>query len=327
MPDLLDEMQQAVSLYIRGRPEEAVEIGRRLLTRARGTPHAATLYRTMSEFLHAIGNYSDARELAREAGSLARAMRHPEEILASSLAILTCDLYEGDVTAVFKETSELQQLAPDQPMTRLLMAQVMLTVGDLSEALELLQDTYTLLDERAAEGHPELDLLRANLLTTEGKAHLLASDPAEAAAVLERSIAMEVPTLVPGTLARAMLGQALVQLGEEERGLELVEQATGLARKISRDVHGHTLTLAGLARLQLGDVGIANEQIRAAVALLTHPLERQESFFLLGEIALLLDEDGDAVQAFRRATEPTIDSLFGRKALRELRKLVGLRVV
>jgi tetratricopeptide (TPR) repeat protein len=328
LADVVEELEQAVSLFIRGRSEEAVEIGRRLLTRARGTEHAASVYRHMSEFLHAIGNYPDARNLAQEAGSLARAIRHPGEILASSLATLSCDLYLGEVTSVYREIGQLLRLVTDQPLPRIFMGQVMLIVGDLDQAVEHLQDTRTLLDQLAPEGsHAQTDLYRVQLLTSVGKAHLLADRPREAASVLERAMDLEVSTLVPGTLARAMLGLAFARLGDEEQGRELIEQATGLARKISRDVHGHALALAGITRLSLGEIGTAAEQLQAAVGLLTHALERQESFCALGEISSMLGEDADAVLAFRRATEPTSESYFGRMGIKALKKLVGFKVV
>ena len=65
MTRVIEELEQALTLHLRGRSEEAVEIGRRLLNRAKGTPHAARVFRYMSEFLLAIGNYPDASELAR----------------------------------------------------------------------------------------------------------------------------------------------------------------------------------------------------------------------------------------------------------------------
>jgi hypothetical protein len=41
----------------------------------------------------------------------------------------------------------------------------------------------------------------------------------------------------------------------------------------------------------------------------------------------MFGEDADAILAFRRAAEPTTDSFFGRKAVKALKNLVGLRVV
>jgi hypothetical protein len=90
-------------------------------------------------------------------------------------------------------------------------------------------------------------------------------------------------------------------------------------------VHGHTLALMGLARKHTGDLILAREMLRNAVGLLTHPLERQEGYCGLGAIAAGFDLCSEAEQAYRRATRPTIDSYFGRKAVAALRNLVGLR--
>jgi len=323
MGKMIEELEQAVSLHLRGRSEEAVEIGRKLLTRARGTPHAARVFRNMSEFLMAIGNYPDARELAREARSQAQATRHPGEILGSALALLTCDLYQGEVGTVYRVLEELRGQAEDNPRLRAFTAWVMLIIGELDPAVENLEETRTLLPG----GTPEDDLLLAQLLCLEGKAHLLAERPGEALVVLERVLEMELATLVPQCQARALQGLASARLGHAEEGIERVDQAALLARKISRDVHGQALALSGLVRFDLGELGTATEQLRAAVALMTHALERQEGFYALGQIAELSGQDGEAIQAYRRATEPTSETHFGRLAVRRLKNLVGFRVI
>jgi tetratricopeptide (TPR) repeat protein len=323
MSGMIEELEQALALHRRGRSEEAVEIARRLLTRARGTPHAARVFRTMSEFLLAIGNYADARELAREARSLAQATRHPGEILGSSLALLTCDLYQGEVGMVYQVLEELRVQAEDHPRLRTFTGWVMLTIGELDQAVEHMQETRTLL----VEGSPDDDLLLARLLCMEGKAHLLADRPGESLGLFDRVLQMDLSTLVPQCLARAMLGQATARLGDWEQGIERVDQAAQLARKISRDVHGRALALSGLTRLNLGETGSATEQLRAAVALMTHALERQESFHALGHIADQIGQDAEAIRAYRRATEPTSETHFGRLAVRRLKELVGFRVI
>jgi hypothetical protein len=61
------------------------------------------------------------------------------------------------------------------------------------------------------------------------------------------------------------------------------------------------------------------------VGLLTHPLDRQESYCALGDIAASIDLCSQAEQSYRRATQPTIDSYFGRKAVSALRELIGLK--
>lgn len=327
MRDLIQEIERAVDLYLRGRADEAAEIGRGLLNRARGTPHAARVYRHVAQFLHACGDYADARELARQASSLARATRHPAEGLASRLAFLACELYEGQVAPVYSQMGVLMRQNADRLATSTFMSRVMLFTGKLDEATRLANETRGRLDDSGDDQAVPADLLLAELLLIEGKAHILSRRPDEAAGLLERAMALELPTLVPGTLARAMLGLACTQLGDEARGRELAEQASGLARKIAGNIHGHALALEALTRLHQGELGTATEQLRAAVGLLVHEIERQESFCALGEIAESLDLMDEAVETYRRATSPTTDSLFGRSAVRALRKLVGLRVV
>jgi tetratricopeptide (TPR) repeat protein len=321
MTDIIDEMEHAVSLHVRGRSDEALEVGSRLLPRARGSAHAATVYRHIAEFLHAVGNYDRARQMAEESGSLARALRNPSEILASTLVALACDLYDGDVAITHRQLQDLMELAGDQPGPLAFMTQLMLLVGNFDQAADLAERTRAFLER------PHREIHLAQVLLAAGKAHLLSGRLEEARLVLERALAFEVPTLVPGTLAQAVLGLVLVMTGEEEDGLERVDRSVDLGRKISRDVQGHALAMGGLARAHLEDPGIATEQLRSAVGLLTHPIERQESFCALGKIALRLGDKKEAVAALQRATEPTTDTHFGRLAVRSLRDLVGLRLV
>jgi len=326
MLDLVEEMERAVSLYVCGRAEEAAEIAQPLLRRARGTPHAARFYRYMSEFMLATGDYERSREAAREAGGLARAIRHPGEILASTLMILACDFYEGHLRQVYRQLEELLSLASDQPMPIVFMGQVTLLLGDFDRTVTLLEQARGFVDEVSEpDAHPAMDLFRSNMLIHTGKAHLLAGRVHEAIPLLERAMSLQVNTPVPGTMAQALLGCAVVFDGREEEGLGLLQEAAGNARKISNDLHGHALALLGLARKRLGDFILARELLRNAVGLLTHPLERQESYCALGEIAASIDLRSEAEQSYRRATQPTIDSHFGRIAVGALRDLVGLR--
>lgn len=326
MPDLVEQMERAVSLYLCGRAEEAAEIAQPLLRRARGTPHAARFCRYMSEFLLASGDYDRSREVAREAGGLARAIRHPGEILASTLMILACDFYQGHLRQVHRQLEELLQLATDQPMPVVFMGQVTLLLGDFDRTVSLLEQARGVVDEVSEpDAHPAMDLFRSNMLIQTGKAHLLAGRTAEAISLLERAMDLQVDTPVPGALARAMFGYAIVKSGGEEEGLGLLQDAVDTARKIAHDVHGQTLAHLGLARKHLGDLILARELLRNAVGLLTHPLERQESYCGLGDIAASFDLRSEAELAYRRATQPTIDSYFGRNAVGALRDLVGLR--
>ena len=326
MADLVEQMERAVSLYICGRAEEAAEIAQPLLRRARGTPHAARFYRYMSEFMLASGDYQRSREAAQEAGGLARASRHPGEILAATLMILACDFYEGHLRQVHRQLEELMHLATDQPRPVVFMGQVTLLLGDFDRTVSLLEQARGFLDEVSEpDAHPAMDLFRSNMLIQTGKAHLLAGRIEEAVPRLERAMSLDLHTPVPGTLAQALLGCAVVQDGGEDEGLGLLQEAVSNARKIAHDVHGHTLALLGLARKHLGDFILAREMLRNAVGLLTHALESQESYCGLGDIATSLDLRSEAEQAYRRATLPTIDSHFGRKAVGALRDLVGLR--
>ncbi len=326
MPDLVEQMEHAVSLYICGRAEEAAEIAGPLLHRARGTPHAARFYRYMSEFLLASGDYEGSREMAREAGSLARAIRHPGEILASTLMLLACDFYTGQLRQVYRQLEELLHLAADQPMPVVFMGQVTLQLGDFDRTVALLEQARGVVDEVSEPfEHPAMDLFRSNMLIHTGKAHLLAGRPAEAISLLQRAIGLEVNTPVPGALAQALLGYAQVVSGDEQEGLSRLKEAVGAARKIGNDVHGQSLALMGLARKHTGDLILAREMLRNAVGLLTHPLERQEGYCGLGAIAASFDLRSEAEQAYRRAARPTIDSYFGRRAVAALRNLVGLR--
>lgn len=328
MADLVEEMERAVSLYICGRAEEAAEIAQPLLRRARGTPHAARFYRYMSEFLLASGDYPSSREAAREAGGLARAIRHPGEILASTLMILACDFYEGHLQQVYRQLDELLRLASDQPMPIVFMGQVTLLLGDFDRTVTLLEQARGFVDEVSEpDAHPAMDLFRSNMLIHTGKAHMLAGRVHEAVPLLERAMGLHLHTPVPGTMAQALLGCALVYQGLEDEGLGLLQEAAANARKIGNDLHGHSLALLGLARKHLGDFILAREMLRNAVGLLTHPLERQESYCALGDIAASIDLFSQAEQSYRRATRPTIDSHFGRKAVSALRGLVGLRPV
>lgn len=321
MTDILEEMQHAIALHLRGRSDDALQIGSQLLPQARGTKHGAMVYRRIAEFLHAVGNYDRARQMTEEAGSLARASRNPSEILAAALVNLACDMYQGKIAAAHKRLDELINLAGNHPMPKIYMAQLMLLVGNFDDAIEELEKTRALLKPR------NMEIQLAYVLLAIGKAHYLAKELDDAKAILERVIELEVPTLVPGTLAQALLGLILSQTGEEQDGCELVDRAIDLGRKISNDIHGHALALGGLTRWQLGDLEIAAEQLRSAAGLLTHSLERQETYYSLGRIAEDLGNLQDAEEALKRAIKPTIDSHFGRRSVKALRDLVGLRVV
>jgi tetratricopeptide (TPR) repeat protein len=321
MTDILEEMQHAIALHLRGRSDDALEISSQLLPLARGTKHGAMVYRRIAEFLHAVGNYDRARQMAEEAGSLARASRNSSEIMAAALVRSSCDMYEGKIAATHKQLNDLINLAGNHPMPKVCMAQLMLLVGNFDDAIKELEKTRELLTPR------KMEIQLAYVLLAIGKTHYLAKEFKDAQAILERVIEFEVPTLVPGTLAQALLGLVLTHTGQEQDGCELVSRAIDLGRKISNDVYGHTMALGGLAQRHLGDLEIATEQLRSAAGLLTHSLERQETYYSLGRIAEDLGQPSEAEEAFKRATEPTIDSYFGRRSIKAIRDLVGLRVV
>ncbi|MBW1808252.1 MAG: hypothetical protein JRJ87_08660 [Deltaproteobacteria bacterium] len=321
MTDILEEMQQAIALHLCGRSDDALQISSQLLPQARGTKHGAMVYRRVAEFLHAVGNYDRARQMTEEASSLARASRNPSEIMAAALVNLACDMYEGKIATTHKQLNDLISRAGNHPMPRVFMARLMLLVGNFDDAIEELEKTRALLTQR------NMEIQLAYVLLTIGKAHYLAKELQDARAILERVIELEVPTLVPGTLAQALLGLVLAQTGQEREGCELVGRAIDLGRKISNDIYGHTLALGGLTQWQLGDLEIATEQLRSASGLLTHSLERQEIYYSLGKIAEDLGKLSEAEEVLKRAAEPTIDSYFGRRSIKALRDLVGLRVV
>ncbi len=328
MTDLIEQLERAVDRYLQGRPEEAVDLAQALLGRSRGTPHAAAVHRHQAEFLLAIGHYDTARQMAQEAGNLARATRHPAEILAATLIMLECDLYEGNISSVHQQLVELLQLAPRQPMPLAFSAQLMLLVGDFERAISQAEAARSCLDEGPEPGgHPMIELDRARLLLLEGRAALGQDAPAEAIGRLERVTRADLISQVPGTQARAVLGLALAYTGEQERGRELVSQAVAMARKISADLHGTCLLVAGQLHAVLGELGLATEQLRVAAGLLVHPLERQEVHHRLGQIALSVGQRDDAEQAFRRATEPTTETHYGRLSVQALHRLVGLKAL
>jgi len=321
MSDLVQQLEWAFSLHIRGRSEEALEAGSRLLPQARGTPHGARVYRVLAEFRHALGDYEGARQAAEESAVLARAVRNPDEILASNLVELDCDLYEGRITTAYEQLLQLIKLTGDQPRAMIFMARLLLLAGDFDAAVELAE---------RCEGPTKsayADLARAHVMLLAGKAHLLACRPAEALAVLERAATLEVPTLVPGILAEALIGLALAQSKTMDAAMEHVDRSAELARKISRDIHGQALAVSGLARQRVGETGVATEQLASAVGLMSHPIERQESFCSLGDMSIQAGDREEAEFAYRRALEPTTESHFGRLAVRALRDLVGLRAV
>ena len=328
MPDLIEQLERAMDRFLQGRPEEAVDLGQSLLARSRGTPHAASVHRHQAEFLHAMGHYETARQVAQEAGNLARATRHPTEILAATLTMLACDLYEGQISAVHQQLTELMELAPRQPMVLAFLARLLLLVGDFERAIAQAEAARASLDEATDPGgHPLTELGRADLLLIEARAELSRDAPRNAIGRLQRVIQADLISLVPGTQARALLGLAQVQTGDEDSGRELAAQAIASARKISADLHGVCLVAAGRMHTAIGELGLANEQLRVAAGLLVHPLERQEVHHRLGRLALEVGERTEAEQSFRRATEPTTETHFGRLSVQALHRLIGLRTI
>ena len=85
------------------------------------------------------------------------------------------------------------------------------------------------------------------------------------------------------------------------------------------------LALSGQAFLHLNELSLATEQLRFAIGLLVHPLEKQEHFYTLGLIARSAEQDTQAEQAFRQAAYPSTETHFGRLAVQALHDLVGLR--
>ena len=230
MADLIEQLEQAVDLYLQGRIEEAVDMGGSLLARSRGTPHAAAIHRHQAEFLHSLGNYDAAYQMAQEAGNLARATRHPSEILAATLCVLNCDLYCGKVSAVHQQITELMELTPQQPMPMSFMARLMLLVGNFEQALELSEQTRTLLVEvDQPQAHPMVDLAKANQLLLEAKTLLLREQPFFSR--LEPVLEMELISQIPNILAQAMHGLALVLDLEVDLGCETLVQAVNRAKK------------------------------------------------------------------------------------------------
>jgi tetratricopeptide (TPR) repeat protein len=323
--DLLEQLQQAVNSYYCGKLEEAIDIGQLLLTRSRGTPHAATIHRHQAEFLHALGKYDAARLMAQEAGNLARATRHPDEILAASISVLACDFYNGQIAQVHHQLSELMELAPKQHQPLAFMGWIMMMVGCFDKAIQLCEQARGLLEEE--RDSPSQQLKLANIMLTEARSDLYRGLPYESISRLERILEMDLMSQVPGTLAKSLLGVAVIQSGEQALGMKLTNQAISDGRKINHDLHGQCLALAGQANLQRVELKLATEQLQTAVGLLTHPLERQESYFLLGTIARSFQEATESEQALRRAAEPTTESYFGRMAVQAMHKLVGLQAV
>lgn len=326
--DLIDQLERAVELHLRGRPEEAIDIGQTLLGRSRGTPHAAAVHRHQADFLLAAGHYESARQMATEAGSLARASRHPGEIVAATLAVLACDAALGHVAAVHQQVVDLLELAPLQPLPVAFLARLMLLVGQFEQAIEQSERARSLLDtSQTPAGHPMLELTRAELFLIEARAALLAGQSDEALARCERVMAQDLPSQVPGTQALAFSGLALARKDRAAEARQRIAQAVASGRKISQDLHGQCLAVAGLTHLDLAEPELATEQLRVACALMRHPLDRQEVHFALGRIARELEQRSEAEGAFRRATEPTTETHFGRLAVQALHELIGLRAI
>lgn len=325
---VIGEIERAVALYLQGDIETAAAVGWPLVARSRQTPHAAMVHRLVAEFLCERGSYTEAYELASEATTIARASNNPAELLASTLLLLRCELYQGQVTAVFDKLERIHTLTPDQPPVIFLRGLVMVLMGTLDAAQEMLEHVRGRLDDLSGPGqHPELDLFRATVLLTIGKLHLLQHRFDDASAALERVTGYDVPTPVPAVLATALWGLSLCQSGYQKRGQTLLVQAITSGKKISAHIHGHTLAAAGLARYHQGDTQQAVEHLRHAVGLITHPLERQESFYTLGALAVASDSSDEAAAAFRRACEPSGETYFGRLSTRRLHEIVGLRVL
>jgi tetratricopeptide (TPR) repeat protein len=328
MPELLADIEQAVALHVQGRPDQALAAAEKLLAQARGTPHAAAIYRHTAEFLHATGQYSAARELAQEAGSLARATRHPDEILAATLVVLQAELYEGHVAGTHRQLSDLLELAPDQPLPLLAMGRLLLLVGEADAAVVQLEHARGLLDEFGPLGtNPALDLHRAQALLAEARASLMAGRDEEAVSRAERAAALELPTRVPAALGRALAGLALAHGGRAEAGRRAVVEALALGQTIGGCTLGHCLALSGALELALGQAPLGAERLRASLELVPHALERQEACYHLGRLAVAQGDRHAAETWLRRAAEPTVETHFGRLSVRGLRELLGLRAL
>ncbi|HSA22471.1 MAG TPA: hypothetical protein P5076_13555, partial [Myxococcota bacterium] len=311
-----------------GRPDQALAAAEKLLGRARGTPHAAAIYRHTAEFLHAQGQYTAARELAQEAGALARATRHPDEILAATLVVLQADLYEGHVAGTHRQLGDLLELAPDQPLPLLAMGRLLLLVGEAEAAVAQLEHARALLDEFGPQGtNPALDLHRAQALLAEARASLLAGHDEEAVVRAERAAALALPTRVPAALGRALAGLALAHGGQAEAGRRAMAEGQALGQAVGGATQGHCLALSGALELALGQAPVGAEHLRASLELVPHPLERQEACYHLGRLAVAQGDRPAAESWLRRAAEPTVETHFGRLAVRGLRGLLGLRSV
>jgi tetratricopeptide (TPR) repeat protein len=325
---IIAEIERALALYFQGDVEAAATIGWPLVARSRQTPHAAMVHRLVAEFLCERGSYSEAHELAGEAHTIARANHNPAELLAATVLLLRCELYQGQVTAVFDKLERMHKLAPDQLPIAFLRGLLMVLIGTFDPAQEVLERTRGALDDVGGPGqHPDLDLFRATLLLTMGKLHLLQQRFDDASAALERVDAYDLPTPVPAVLATALWGLCLTQSGHQKRGQILLSQAMSSGKKLSAHIHGHALAAAGLALCHRGETQAAVDYLKRAVSLIVHPLERQEGFYALGTLALANNRSDEASAAFRRACEPTGETYFGRLATRKLHEIVGLRVL
>ncbi len=328
MSALLPELEAAVALHAQGRPDQALAVAEKLLGRARGTAHAAPIYRHTAEFLHALGQYTAARELAQEAGALARAGRQPDEILAATLVVLQADLYEGHVAATHRQLGDLLELAPDQPLPMLAMGRLLLLVGEADAALAQLEQARALLDELGPQGaRPALDLHRAQALLAEARALLLSGRDEAAVLRAERAAALSLPTRVPAALGRALAGLAMAHGGQADAGRRSMAAALDLALALGGSTHGHCLALSGALELALGQASQGAEQLRASLALVPHALERQEACHHLGRLAVARGDRAGAEAWLRQAAEPTVETHHGRLAVRGLRELLGLRPV
>lgn len=326
MDDLVTELERAVALQAEGRVEQALRLLEGLMARARSSAHAAPAFRHTAECLQALGQYAAARELAQEAGALARASRHPGEILAASLLLLEADLYEGQVAAVHRQLGDLLELAPEQAECVLLMGRLLAQVGDFEQAAEQFERGLDLLKAIAPPGaDPGVDARRARTLLHAARTELARGAPRAAAARAESALLLGGSSPVIQALGRAELGLALARDGQPEPGQASLEAGLVLSHPVGGWLHGQVLALAGALARERARLDQAEESLRASLEFTPHALERQEACCLLGELSLARGERMEAQAWYRQATQPSVETHFGRQAVRRLHALLGLR--
>ena len=203
-------------------------------------PKDHVAWQLRGELHNVSGEVAAAEEAFREALALEK------EFIPAHQALVAMRLINADLPGARKQADKLRALAPTNPMTAYVDANVAFSAGEFARARELAQKLLLVAPERV------------DILMLAGAVEFRVGSVAQAAAYFGRVVSFN-PEL---SSARESLAQAETRMGQYARALETLKPLLAAGGTNSK-----AMALAGDAEMRLGNVEAAERLFRRAAKL------------------------------------------------------------